>query len=169
MFEAGENPRQLASSRGRRSDPPMLVNGVTKSVIGFSGVWEPLSGSIGSCGLGYILCLKLSIKLGFGRPLESPSVSESVFEVTLNRSASVSPACSGPGVGRVGVGTGAGVGAGASAGSGAGVGMNTGFDGTGGGETKAVLSAFSLARASTTASLSAFCCLRMRSTTEKSS
>jgi len=142
----------------------MLVNGVTKSVIGFSGILGPLSGSRGNCGLGYIFCLMLSIKLGFDRPLGSPSMGESVFEITLNRSVSVSPACSGPGVGvRIGAGAGAG------AGSGAGVGMNTGFDGTGGGETKAVLSAFSLARASAAASLSAFCCLRMRSTTKKSS
>jgi len=62
-----------------------------------------------------------------------------------------------------------GVGIGAGAGSGAGVGVNSGFDGTGGGETKAVLSALSFARASAAASLSAFCCFRMRSTAEKSS
>jgi len=119
--------------------------------------------------------LKLSIKLCFDRPLESPSTNESGFEITLDRSVSVSPECSGPGVdARVGVD--AGVGAGAGAGAGAGVktggvggvrvGMCSVFDGIGGGETKAVLSAFSLARASAIASLSAFCCFRMRSTTK---
>lgn len=117
---------------------------------------------MGNCGLVYILCLKLSIKLVFARPFESPSKDESGFEATLNRSASVFPVCSGPGVGvRVGVG------ASVDAGSGAGIGINSGFDGTGGGETKAVLSAFSFARASAAASLSAFCCFRMRSTGEK--
>lgn len=45
--------------------------------------------------------------------------------------------------------------------------VSLGFDGTGGGETNAVLSAFSFARASAAASLSAFCCFRIRSTAER--
>ena len=53
--------------------------------------------------------------------------------------------------------------------SGEGVGMGSGLNGTGGGETKAVLSAFSLARACAAASLSAFCCFKMRSTIDRSS
>lgn len=46
--------------------------------------------------------------------------------------------------------------------------VSLGFDGIGGGETNAVLSTFSFARASAAASLSAFCCFRIRSTAEKS-
>ena len=146
----------------------MLANGVTKSVIGFSGTWGLLSESMGSCGLEYTFCLKLSIKLGLARPLESPSMDKSAFEETLDRSVSVSPVYSGLGV-DVRAGAGAGVGAGAGAGSGAGVGINSGFDGTGGGETRAVLSTFSFASASAMASLSALCCFRIRSTAEESS
>ena len=113
--------------------------------------------------------MKFSIKPDIVRPLESPSMGESVFRVTLDRPPSVSPVCSGLGVSvRVEVGAGAGTGTGAR--SGAGVGINSGFGGAGGGETKAVLSAFSFfARASAAASLSAFCCFKMRSTAGKSS
>jgi len=147
--------------------------------MGFSGTRGPLSENIGGCGLEYIFCLKLSIKLCFDRPLESPSTNESGFEVMLERSVSVSPECSGPGVdGRVGTGAGVGTGVGTGVGDGADtvagagtggvgrvrVGVGSGFDGIGGGETKAVLSAFSFTRASAAASLSAFCCFRMRST-----
>ena len=89
--------------------------------------------------------------------------------VTLARSPPVSLACSGPRVGvRVGVNAGVGGGRG-GAGVGldrAGAGVNLGFDGIGGGGTNAAFSAF-FKRAS--ASLSAFCCFRMRSTAEKSS
>ena len=115
-----------------------------------------------------ILCLKFSIRLDFVRPLESPSIDE----VTLDRSPPVSLACSGPGVGvRVGVNAGVGGRGGAGVGlNGAGVGVNSGFDGIGGGETKAVLSAFfTRASAAASLSLSAFCCFRMRSTAKKSS
>lgn len=99
----------------------------------------------------------------------------------LERSVSVSLECSGLGLDdRVGMGAGAGAGVGAGVGDGAdtGVGAGTGgvgsarvdvgscFDGIGGGETKTVLSAFSFARASAAASLSAFCCFRIRSTAE---
>ena len=68
----------------RRSDLQILVNGVTKSVIGFPDTRGPLSEKMGSCGLEDIFCLKLSIKLGFGHPLESPSVSVSGLEVMLS-------------------------------------------------------------------------------------
>ena len=66
--------------------------------------------------------------------------------------------------GREGVGVSTAAFVGAGAGSGAGAGTNIGCDGTGGGETKTVLSTFSLARAWVVASLSAFCCFRIRST-----
>lgn len=104
--------------------------------------------------------MKLSIKLDFVLPLESPPADESGFSVTVDRS-TASPAGLGPTADvLVWVGTGSGVG------SGAGVRTDSGFDGIGGGETNAVLSAFSFARASAAASLSAFCCFRMRSTTK---
>ena len=67
----------------------------------------------------------------------------------------------------VGADIGAGAGVGVGPGSGVDVGINPGFDGMGGGETKAVLSAFSLASACAAASLSAFCCFRMRSTMDE--
>jgi hypothetical protein len=97
----------------------MLANGVTKSVIGLLGAGGPLFENVGNCGLEEIFCLKLSTKLGFDRPFESPSTGESVFDEALNLSGLVSPECSGAGTGvRVGVGAGVGIGTGAGSGTG---------------------------------------------------
>ena len=167
MFEADKNP-QSTNPGGYRSDAPILVNGVTRSVTGLSETGVLLFESAGSCGL------------------------ESVFGVAVGRFLSISLGGSGVVVGfwtvvSAGTGTGTGVGAGngvglgtgvcvglcacagAGAGSETGVGVGSGLSGTGGGETKAVLSAFSLARACAAASLSAFCCFKMRSTVGGSS
>ena len=188
MFEANESSESTGPG-GYKGDPPMLVNGVIKSVTGLSGIVLPLSEEMGSCGLEEIFCLRLSTRFGFDCPLESPTTSESGFEVGVNRFLSVSLGSSGVEVGpRDGVDPGTGTGTVAGAGDGvglgadicvgpgfcadadagfgsrAGVGTGSGLNGTGGGETKAVLSASSLARACAAASLSAFCCFKMRST-----